>query len=232
MQIEQLANAELHIVFGPQALSQKVPGVTAFQHTAEQTVTRRGQNNMGNSGPVAITDQYQGETGSVTIEGADGDKILSALLNGVDPTTFVMDSPKTRYPLYLVSNAYDEDGVTPLAGHFVDYAKFENNPRPVGPDARSHNFQAILGKVFYGKKIIVQVFPGNAVPVTALALSDTAMADPEDGSFAMLVLKQTAGNKTVTRLKKTTDYTETSGVVTLLVGIGATEKALVVFVKN
>lgn len=228
--IEETANAELHLIFGPYALQQKVPGVTGFQHVSEQTVTRRGQNNFGNTGPVAITDSYQGETGSITLEGAEAEKILAALLSGADPATFVTDNPKTRFPLYVVSNTYDDDGVTPIKGSLVHYAKFENTPRPVGPDARSYNFQAMRAKDFFGKVVKVQVFAGNATPVTVLTLGDTALAD-DAGDYAQLVLRQTENTKTVTILKKTTDYTEASGAVTLLSGLTATEKALVIYVK-
>lgn len=232
MKIEQAANAELHAVMGPYVQSSSIPGVTAFQHTSEQTVTRRGQNNFGNSGPIAITDQYMGESGSLTIEGEDGEAILAALLNGVAPASFVMDDPKVRYPLYLVSNAYDEDGTTPIAGHFVKYAKFENNPRPVGPDARTHNFQALLATVFHGKKVIIDTFDGNAVPVTALTLSQTAYQNPNNSTYALVVLRQTTGTKTVSVLALTTGYTETSTAITLVSGLTATEKATVIYVKN
>lgn len=230
--IEDVANAELHLIFGPYAVQQKVPGVTGFQHTPEQTVTRRGANNFGNTGPVAITDNYQGETGSITVEGTEAERIIAALLGGVDPATLAFtDDPKVRFPLFIVSNAYDDDNTTPVKGSFVHYAKFENTPRPVGPDARSYNFQAMRSKDVFGKAIAIQVFDGNAVPVTALTLASQAMAD-NDNSFALLVLRQTQGTKTVTVLKKTTDYTETNSVITLLSGLTATEKALVVYIKN
>jgi hypothetical protein len=227
--VEQVANAEVHAVFGPYALQQKLAGVTAFQHTEEQTVKRLGMNNFGGTGPVAITDDYQGESGQVTIEGIDGDKALIALMNGNPPATHVVDNPKNRYPLYLVSNAYDEDGTTPLRGDFVSYAKFENTARPVGPDARSYNFQAKWAKVFHGKKIAIQVFDGNATPVTALTLTTSAYQDPDDQMIALAVLRQTQNTRTVKPLAKTTDYTETTSVITLLTGLAATEKAIVIY---
>lgn len=229
--IEQVSKAELHAIFGPYAYSEKIAGVTAFSHTQEQTVTRHGANNFGGTGPVAVTHNYQGESGSITIEGTQGDSILAALVSGVDPATFVVDNPKNRFPLYFVSNSYDEDGATPIAGHIVIYAKIENTPRPVGPDARSYNFQAKSSKVFHGKKIAIDAFPGNATPVTSLVLTDAAFEDPDDSTYAQLVLRQTTGTKTVTVLTKGTDYTETASTITLTTGLTATEKAIVVYAK-
>lgn len=123
MPIEQSKVAEFSLIFGPFAMKEKVPGVTAFTYTDEAEVTRRGANNFGNQGPLEITDMYQGVSGSFTIEGSEGEDIVQAIISGTDPTTFVVDDPKVRFPFYIVSNAYEEDGITPIRGHFINYAK-------------------------------------------------------------------------------------------------------------
>jgi len=66
-----------------------------------------------------------------------------------------------------------------------------------------------------------------------LTLSSTALQDPVTSNYALLVLRQASNaTKVVTVLKKTTDYTETGTVVTLVSGLVTGEKALVVFVKQ
>ncbi|MFO7172055.1 MAG: hypothetical protein DIU70_003670 [Bacillota bacterium] len=228
--IEEVKNAEVTLIFGPFAVAEKVPGVTAFQHTPEHQVQRRGASNFGGRGPVAITSDYQGESGSITIEGIEGDRMLAAILSGEDPAQFVVEDPRRRFPIYIISNSYDDDGVTPLVGHYVHYCKFENQPRPVGPDARSYNFQGLWSKVFHGKKVVYEVFDGAATPVTALNLSQTAFQDPEDQTVALAVLRQTQNTKSVKVLKKGTDYTETESTITLTQGLAENERALVIYV--
>jgi hypothetical protein len=229
--VEKLKNAELHAVFGPYALAQKFAGITKFGHTSERQVNRRGAQNFGGLGPVAIDDMYLGESGSIEYEGLNADNILQALLNGADPATWVVDNAKNNFPLYLVCNVFDEDGTTPLLSRFVSYAVFENKARQVGPDARSLNFQAMWAKEFKGKKIAIDVFTGNATPVTALTLAAAAYQDASDSNkIALAVLRQTQNTKTVKPLALTTDYTETTSAITLLTGLGATEKGLVISV--
>ncbi|MHB1418481.1 MAG: hypothetical protein ACYCX4_02675 [Bacillota bacterium] len=235
MTIEQAKVSELALIFGPYAYQEDVSGVTAFQYTDESETTRRGANNFGNTGPLNITDSYQGVNGSFTLEGADGEDQLQAIISGTPLASFVLDNPKRRYPFYIVSNAYEEDGSTPVRGHFIDYAKLAGTPAQVGPDARTYNFQAKASKRARAKKVVIKVFDGNAVPVTALSLAEEAYADG-DGNMALLVLRQTTGTKTVTRLVKTTDYTEATvanvTTVTLVSGLAATEKALVVYIQE
>lgn len=231
MPIEQPKVAELHLIFGPYAHASKVPGVTAFPYTDEAEVTRRGANNFGNAGPLEITEQYQGVAGSFTIEGSEGEDIVQAIVSGVDPATFTVDNPKKRFPFYIISNAYEEDGVTPLRGHFINFAKLAGTPAQVGPDARTYNFQAKSSKRSKGKKIVYEVFNGNATPVTALTLGNQALQD-DDGNYALLVLRQTQNTKTVKILKKTTDYTETSSAITLKSGLTASERGVVIYIAN
>lgn len=227
--IEQAKVAELHLIFGPYAAYSDVPGVTDFKYNDEANVTRRGQDNFGNQGPLAITDSYQGVSGSFSLEGSAAEDILQAIISGTPPASFAVDNPKKRYPFYIISNAYEEDDVTPLRGHFINYAKLSGTPAMVGPDARTYNFQAKSSKRAKGKKILYQVFDGNATPVTVLTLSSSALAD-DDGNYALLVLRQTESTKTVSILQKTTHYTEAAGAITLLSGLTATEKALVIFI--
>jgi hypothetical protein len=227
--IEEVARADFHAAFGPYAYQEKIPGVTAFSTNSETTVTRRGAQNFGNTGPVAVTSTYMGEAGSVTIEGIEGYNALKALWNGDPVATHVVDDPKRNFPLYLVANSYDEDGTTPLTGRFVSFTKVENKGHAVSPDAKSYNFQGRWAKEFKGKKIVIQVFAGNAIPVTVLTLANAAYQDPNDSMIALAVLRQTSGTKTVTPLAKTTDYTETTSAITLLSGATATEKVLVVY---
>jgi hypothetical protein len=230
MAIEQAKVSELHLIFGPYASCLNIPGVTALNYTDEMEVTRRGANNFGNIGPIAITDGYQGINGSFTIEGAEGEDQLQAIVNGTPLADFKVDNPQKRYPFYIVSNAYEEDGITPIRGHFVNYAKLSGMPSQVGPDARTYNFQAKKSKRSRGKKIMAEVFNGAVSPVTVLTLGGTALQDDEN-NYALLVLRQTENTKTVTVLKKTTHYTETASAITLLSGLVATEKALVIYIK-
>lgn len=231
MPIEQPKVAELHLIFGPYAYYDKVPGVTGFTYTDEAEVTRRGAGNFGNNGPLEITESYQGVAGSFTIEGSEGEDIVQAIISGVDPSTFTVDNPKKRFPFYIIGNAYEEDGTTPLRGHFINFAKIAGTPAQIGPDARTYNFQGKTSKRSKGRKMAYQVFNGNATPVTVLTLTNAALQD-DDSNYALLVLRQTQGTKTVKILKKTTDYTETSSAITLISGLTATEKAIVVYIAN
>lgn len=232
MPFEQPRQSKLILIAGPNAWG-AIPGVTEFGYTHESDVTRRGQGSFGANGPRGITEVYNGISGNFSEEGPEGEDAVNAIATMQDPASFVTGDMSNRYPFYIVGLAYEEDGVTPIRSHYVEYAKLGGAPKAVaGQNAMQFSFQAMSARDFAKKEIKIQTFPGNATPVTSLSLgSDTAYA--YDGTnYALLVMRQSTNSKTVKVLKLGTDYTETDEAITLTTGLAATEKALVVWVKD
>ncbi|MCQ4363141.1 hypothetical protein KQR54_18755 [Mycobacterium gordonae] len=231
MAYEQARQSELILVAGPVAWG-KIPVVTEFGYTHESDVTRRGQGSFGAHGPRGITEVYNGIAGTFSHDGPEGESAVDAITTMQDPADFVTGDVSNRYPFYIIANAYEEDGETPIRGHFVEYAKLNAAPRAVaGTSAMQRAFQAKYARDFAGKKVTVKAFAGASTPVTSLALSPNAFAY-EAGKFALLVLRQTLTSKSVKVLQLTTDFTETNSAITLLTGLAATESAIVVYAED
>ncbi len=240
MSVRQNKNSKLFIIGGPYAHGE-IPGVQAFGYDPQRKLERRGMNTFSGDGPVAITDNFEGVTGSFDVDGVEGETAVMAYASMQAVTGFVSYHPNHNYPLYLVAKNFADDGVTPLSCDFIDTAKIGTLKRGVITGAAQFPFEALKYREVFGKEIIIQNFAGNATPVTALTLSATAKAlEDKDGNdfYALAVLIQTEGTTTVRRLEKATVaaagfYSETSSAVTLATGDGltATQKALVVWVK-
>ncbi len=229
MAFEQARTSELILVTGPYAWG-TIPGVTEFGYTHESDVTRRGQGSFGSHGPRGITEIYNGIAGNFSLEGSEGEDAVTAISTCQDPAGFVFGDVSNRYPMYLVSNAFEEDGVSPIRGHFVEYAKLNGMPKAVaGTSAVQYAFQAKFARDYAGKKVVVEVFSGDETPVTALSFGTTPYAH-EVGKYALLILQQTENEKSVKVLSLTTDFTETDTAITLVSGLAETEKALVIYV--
>lgn len=234
MPFEQARQSELILIAGANAWG-TIPGATEFGYTHESDVTRRGAGSFGANGPRGMTEVYNGVSGNFSVEGSEGEDAINAIATMQSPTGFVTGDMSNRYPFFIVANAYQEDGVTPIRSHFVKTAKLSGAPKDVaGTAAKQFAFQALFGQDFAGKKVMVKEFPGAATPVTSLSLAtDNAFAfDPVDATkFALLILRQSTSSKSVKVLAKTTDYTETATAITLISGLTTTEKAIVVWVK-
>ena len=228
MPVEQVKFAELHLVFGPYAYRENVPGVTDFEYDDESETQRVGANSFGARGPIAITDFYQGVQGRFNVVGSDGEAIVLAIANGEDPAQFSVDNPLRRYYFFIAATAYDEDGITPTWCHVIWEAKLNGPPLRIGPDARQYQFQAKRSKRIKGRRVRIQVYSGAATPVTSLPFAATPQQDDE-GNFALVLLRQTQGSKVVRLLRKGVDYTETSTAITLTQGLAANERALVIY---
>lgn len=232
MAFEQARTSELFLIGGPNAWG-SIPGVTEFGYTHESDVTRRGQGSFGANGPRGITEQYNGISGNFSEEGPEGEDAVNAIVTMQDPASFVTGDMSNRYPFYIVANAFEEDGVTPIRSHFVEYAKLSGAPKAVaGSNAMQFAFQAKFARDFSKKKLMAKVFAGNETPVTSLSLGSDTAYEFDGTHYALLVLRQSASSKTVKVLKLTTDFTETDSAITLVSGLTATEKALVVWVKE
>ena len=240
MPVRQNKNSKLFLIGGPYSYGE-VPGVQAFGYSPQRTLQRRGINTFSGDGPVAITDNYEGVTGSFDVEGTDAEKAVMAYASRQALDAFVSYHPSNNMPLYIVAKNYDDDGVTPIGCDFVDTAKLGTMQRGVQTGNAQFPFEALNYKEVFDKEIIIQEFPGNETPVTALTLSGTAAALKDKAGatyYALLVLKQTASSTAVKRLARADTaaagkYSETTSAITLHTsdGLTATDKALVVWVK-
>lgn len=229
---EQTPNSHLILIGSPNTQGE-IPGVQAFGYNQLRTVTRRGTKTFGTAGPAGITKNYEGVSGSFDVEGVDGENAVLAYASRTALGSFITFDPVAGLmPAYLVANIFDNDGTTPLRSHLVSGVELGQLPRGLPDNARQFSFEALKGREFAGKQLVVQTFDGAASPVTTLTLSSTAIQDPVDSVYALLVLRQASSStKVVSVLKKTTDYTETATALTLLSGLATGEKALVVFMK-
>ncbi|MBC9783548.1 hypothetical protein H1S01_03350 [Heliobacterium chlorum] len=240
MGLRQNKNSHLFMIGGPYAWGE-IPDTQAFGFDPQRKVERRGNNTFGGRGPVAITDNYEGVTGSFEVEGTRGEKTALAYANRKQPSAFINDPPHTNMPIYLVSKDFDDDGVTPLGGSVIDTAKIGNKQRGVRTGNVQFPFEALTYAEVFDKEIIIQEFDGEATAVTTLDLSDDAapLDDGNGGTFyAILVLIQAQNSKQVKRLTKGTAaaagvYTETASAITLHSsdGLGPNTKAIVVYAK-
>ncbi|MTI83436.1 MAG: hypothetical protein FH756_05895 [Firmicutes bacterium] len=239
MPVRQNKNSKLFVIGGPNAYGE-IPGVQAFGYDPQRTLQRRGTNTFSGDGPVAITDNFEGVTGSFDIEGVEGEKAVMAYAARQDLTTFVSYHPSNNMPVYIVAKNFDDDGVTPLSCDFIDTAKIGTLRRGVITNAAQFPFEALKYKEVFDNEIVIEEFDGAATPVTDLTLSGTATAlKDKDGNtyYALLVLKQTSGG-TVERLELADVaadgyYSETETAITLSTddGLNTDDKALVVYVK-
>jgi len=230
MPFEQARNAELYLIGGPFSWS-LVSGATAFGYNHEEDTQRRGAGAFGASGPLGITQTYQGVSGSFDIEGVDGEDVVNAVATRQAISGFISGDLSQKYPFYIVSNVLDEDKETVLRSHLVFGAKLAGTPKNVaGQNAKTFNFQAIRANDFRSKLIQIDEFIGNATPVTSLDFTQTPYQ--HDGKYARLVLRQSENRKKVKVLQVGTDYTETETAITLTTGLGADEKALVLYLKQ
>lgn len=240
MPVRQNKNSKLFIVGGPYAYGE-IPGVQAFGYDPQRKLERRGMNTFSGDGPVAITDQFEGVTGSFDVEGIDGETAVMAYASMQAIEDFVSYHPNANYPIYLVAKNFADDGSTPLSCDFIDTAKIGSLKRGVITGNAQFPFEALKYREVFGKEIIIQEFAGNATPVTALTLSSTAKALEDKGGndyYALAVLIQSQNTTTVRRLAKATVaavgfYSETASAITLATedGLTATQKALVIWVK-
>lgn len=240
MPVRQNKNSKLFVIGGPYAYGE-IPGVQAFGYDPQRKLERRGNNTFSGDGPVAITDSFEGVTGSFDAEGVDAEKAVLAYASRQALSTFISYHPVNNMPVYIVAKNFDDDGVTPLGCDFVDTAKIGSLKRGVITGNAQFPFEALKYKEVFDKEIIIQEFPGNATPVTVLTLSATAAALKDKSGadyYALAVLKQTSGTTVVKRLLKAAVaaagyYSETSSAVTLAAGDGLTaaDKGLVIWVK-
>jgi len=241
MPVRQNKNSKLFIIGSPNAYGE-IPGVQAFGYDPQRTLQRRGINTFSGDGPVAITDNFEGVTGSFDVEGVDGEKAVMAYAARQALTSFVSYHPSNNMPVYIVAKNFDDDGVTPLSCDFIDTAKIGTLRRGVITSAAQFPFEALNYKEVFGKEIVIEEFEGAATPVTSLTLGNTAAAlKDKDGNdyYALLVLRQVSGSTAVERLKKADTasdgyYSETSTAITLSTedGLATGDKALVVYVKE
>ena len=240
MPVRQNKNSKLFIIGGPYAHGE-IPGVQAFGYDPQRKLERRGTNTFSGDGPVAITDNFEGVTGSFDVEGAGAEKAVLAYATRQALASFVSYHPSNNMPVFLVAKSYDDDGVTPLGCDFIDTAKIGSLKRGVITGNAQFPFEALNYKEVFNKEIIIQEFPGNATPVTVLTLSGAAQALKDKSGadyYALAVLKQASGSTAVKRLLKngtaaTGYFSETSSAVTLhsTDGLTATDKALIIWVK-
>lgn len=241
MPVRQNKNSKLFIIGAPMAYGE-IPGVQAFGYDPQRRLERRGINTFSGDGPVAITDSFEGVTGSFDVEGVDGEKAVMAYASRQDLTSFVSYVPTKNMPVYIVTKNFDDDGVTPLGCDFVDTAKIGTLRRGVITNNAQFPFEALGYKEVFGKEILIEEFDGDATtPVTTLTLGNTAAAlKDKDGNdyYALLVLRQTSGSIAVERLTKAATasdgkYSETSTAITLATedALAGGDKALVVYAK-
>lgn len=240
MPVRQNKNSKLFVIGGPYAYGE-IPGVQAFGYDPQRKLERRGNNSFSGDGPIAVTDNFEGVTGSLDVEGVDGEKAVMAYASMQALPDFVSYHPNNNFPVYLVAKNFADDGTTPLSCDFVDTAKIGSLKRGVITGAAQFPFEALKYREVFDKEIIIQEFAGNATPVTALNLSSTAQALKDKAGadyYALAVLKQAQNSTTVKRLLKAATaaagyYSETSSAITLAAadGLAATEKGLVIWVK-
>ena len=240
MPVRQNKNSKLFLIGGPYAHGE-VPGVQAFGYDPQRRLERRGQNTFSGDGPIAITDNFDGVTGSFDVDGVNAEKVVMAITSMQPITDFVSYHPSATFPVFIVAKNFNDDGVTPLGCDFIDTAKLGNLQRGVRTGNIQFPFEALTYKEIFNKEIVIQEFPGGATPVTALTLSSAAAPLKNKAGaeyFALAVLKQASGQTTVKRLLKAVTaapgfFSETSSAITLGTtdGLGTTDKALVIFVK-
>ncbi|HBX22672.1 MAG TPA: hypothetical protein DEF34_03390 [Desulfotomaculum sp.] len=240
MPVRQNKNSELHVIGGPFAYGE-IPGVQAFGYDPQRTLQRRGNNTFSGDGPVAITDNFEGVTGSFDVEGVDGEKAVMAYAARQALASFVSGHPTSNMPVFIVAKNFDDDKVTPLGCDFIDTAKIGTLRRGVITGAAQFPFEALNYREVFDKEILIEEVAGAATPVTALTLGETAAAlKDKDGNdyYALAVLIQTQDSAVVKRLLKAETavagyFSETSTAITLHAddGLAATDKALVVYVK-
>ena len=240
MPVRQNKNSKLYVIGGPHAYGE-IPGVQAFGYDPQRRLERRGINTFSGDGPVAITDNFEGVTGSFDVDGVDAEKAVMAYAARVAVTSFVSYTPSSNMPVYIVAKNYDDDGVTPLGCDFVDTAKIGTLRRGVITGNAQFPFEALKYQEVFDKEIVIEEFAGDVTPVTALTLSNTAAALKDKSGndyYALAVLTQTQNSTVVKRLLRAATaaagyFSETSSAVTLHAddGLGSNEKALVVYVK-
>ena len=249
MSVRQNKNSKLFLIGGPFTYGE-VPGIQAFGYEPQRKLERRGTNTFSGDGPVAITDTFEGVTGTFEVEGTDAERAVMAYASRQALATFASYHPSNNMPVFIVAQCFDDDGVTPIGCDFIDTAKIGTLSRGVQTGNAKFPFEALNYKEVFGKEIVIEEFDGSASPVVSLATaSDTntpavALEDKAGGTYyALAVLIQTnVGTKIVTRLLKAAAaapgyFSEAvaSGKLTITLhaddGLTTGEKALVVYAK-
>jgi|GEM_PF-2275311 len=247
--LRQNKNSRLFIIGGPFAYGE-IPGVQAFAYDPQRTLQRRGTNTFSGDGPVAITDNFEGVTGTFEVDGVDAEKAVMAYASRQQLSSFTSYHPSNNMPVFMVAKCFDDDGVTPLGCDFIDEAKIGTLTRGVQTGNARWPFEALNYKEVFGNEIVIEAFDGSGTPVVSLATtSDTnspavALEDKAGNTYyALAVLIQTnAGTKIVKRLQRAVAaapgyFSEAvaAGKLTITLhaddGLTTGEKALVVYPK-
>ena len=249
MAVQQNKNSKLFLVGGPLSWGE-VPGVQAFGYDPQRTLQRRGTQTFSGDGPVAITDNFEGVTGTIEVDGADAVKAIQAYASRQSLTDFVSYVPSHNMPLFIVAQSFDDDGKTPLICDFIDSAKIGTMTRGVQTGNSRFPFEALNYKEVFDNVIVMEEFKGNATPVVALA-TDSDTDNPAaafktkagDTYYALAVLIQKTGSTVVKRLFKAEtaakgyfSEAQANGALTITLhaddGLGADETALVIYAKK
>jgi hypothetical protein len=189
---------------------------------------------MGQDAISAITTAVQASTVTIkTTKDNRAVKTLKAYLQGVTPATFVAWNTAAQKDALIWGNEKDSASGKIYRSFFVLGAKFDGDGNGVaaGGSDRTLSGQALLAMEFESA-IQVDRIAGNATPVTALAPTKTTMIawPAQDGNrYALAVLKLDASGNITLLDKALGDYTETATTITLAVGLGTNEAALICY---
>jgi len=219
--LEQLKTCELGLICTAECWG-LIPGVQDFGYEPSVEITAH-RSGMGADGIVALTAATGGVQGGFDVEGVENEDLALRYIMRKAEADFVGFDISQARSFFIYSNVKDEDD-NHIRGHFVRLARLSKVPGKVAPAAKRLDFQAVKG-IPYNKAVYAEAFEGAVEPLTALTLTETAVKD-ETGSYALLVMR----NGVI--LEETTDYTATATVVTLTVGLGLTDKAVVAYLYD
>jgi hypothetical protein len=208
------------------AVQGEVDEVQTFSFDPKGTI-KKYPGGFGYEGTKYVTSTYEDVEGEFSVQNTIAQKRVLAYLQGLAESAYVGFHLKNAKTFYVVAHARDDAGAL-INASFIEGARITTKPTKYDDGAQQINFTAPNG-MDLAKEIAIKTFDGNATPVTSLALEETPTADPL-GREVMLVLKDTATTKGIV-LAKTTDYTISTGTITLVAGLTADEKALVVYLK-
>jgi hypothetical protein len=189
---------------------------------------------MGQIGVAGLTTDQGAATVQLTATSDNGAlKILKAYLQGVAPASFVAWNAAAQKPVYLWGNERDAVSGKKYRSFFVCGAMFDGDGAQIGGNngGRQLSGQALWALEFE-KAIQVDRIAGNATPVTALTPTKTTMIawpSTTGNRYALAVLKLGADGSVTLLDPALGDYTETATAITLAVGLGATEAALIFY---